>query len=291
MCAGKLNLRFPVEVDIAFETPDLDLPGIGVTVIVTLYNYRSLISSALDSVFGQTHQNIELIVVDDHSSDESAIIAGRWFEEHQRRFSRAKILRHRANYGLAQSRNTAFENSANEFIFVLDADNEIYPEAIEKLLKACINAKSEAAYSQLEYFGEQSGIGSADVWDKNAFLRGNYVDAMALIRKSAWSEVGGYSHFEISGWEDYDLWCKFIEHGFKGTYVPEILCRYRIHQSSMINIETRPNAAMVMSEMMFRHPWLELGLEIQAGSEGVFLAAPQIPRESAGQGPAAVESS
>jgi glycosyltransferase involved in cell wall biosynthesis len=284
-------LRFPIEVDIAFETQGLDLPGIGVTVIITLYNYARLITGALDSVFGQTYQNIELVVVDDHSSDDSATIAGRWFKEHHRRFSRAKILHHRANYGLAQSRNTAFENSANEFIFVLDADNEIYPEAIEKLLRACINAKSEAAYSQLEYFGEESGIGNADVWERNAFLRGNYVDAMALIRKSAWSDVGGYSHFEIAGWEDYDLWCKFIEHDFKGTYIPEILCRYRVHQSSMINIETRPNAAMVMSEMMFRHPWLELGLDVEAASGGTFLAVPQIPPECAAQEPTAVESS
>jgi len=282
MCAGKLTLHFPIEVDVAFETQGLDFPGIGVTVIITLYNYARLVTGALDSVFDQTHQNIELIVVDDDSSDESAVIAGQWFEEHHKRFSRAKILRHRANYGLAQSRNTAFENTANEFVFVLDADNEIYPEAIEKLLRACISAKCEVAYSQLEYFGEESGIGSADVWERNAFLRGNYVDAMALIRKSAWSEVGGYSHFEISGWEDYDLWCKFIEHDFRGTYVPEILCRYRVHRSSMINIETRPNAAMVMSEMMFRHPWLELGLDIHAGSEGAFLAVPQMPHESAG---------
>jgi glycosyltransferase involved in cell wall biosynthesis len=286
-----MTLRFPIEVDTAFETQGPDFTGIGVTVIITLYNYARLVTGALDSVCEQTHQNIELIVVDDHSLDESAIVAGRWLEGRHRRFSRAKILRHRANYGLAQSRNTAFENAANEFVFVLDADNEIYPEAIEKLLRACTNAKSEAAYSQLEYFGEECGIGTADVWERNAFLRGNYVDAMALIRKSAWSEVGGYSHFEISGWEDYDLWCKFIEHDFKGTYVPEILCRYRVHRSSMINRETRPNADLVTSEMMFRHPWLELGLDVEAISEGAAPAMPEIGPERAGQAPRTVEGS
>ena len=41
---------------------------------------------------------------------------------------------------------------------------------------------------------------------------------MALIRKSAWERVGGYALFEVEGWEDYDLWCKFIEEGFEAVF-------------------------------------------------------------------------
>jgi glycosyltransferase involved in cell wall biosynthesis len=270
-------LRFPVEVDVALETQSASSPGTGVTAIITLYNYAHFVMDALDSVFHQTHANLDLIVVDDHSSDGSLVVAKTWLEEHHTRFARAKLLRHKANYGLAQSRNTAFESSANEFIFVLDADNEIYPEAIKKLLSACINAGSEAAYSQLEYFGEQSGLGRADVWERGAFRRGNYIDAMALIRKYAWSAVGGYSDFEISGWEDYDLWCKFVEHNFRGTYVAEILCRYRVHKSSMLNVETNPNTALAMLEMMFRHPWLELGLDDAPSAGESPLSTPEGP--------------
>lgn len=124
-------------------------------------------------------------------------------------------------------------------------------------LRACTASNAQAAYSQLEYFGEMKGIGVADTWSRDRFLRRNYIDAMALVRKSAWLAVGGYSQLEISGWEDYDFWCKFIEHDFVGIYVPEILCRYRAHKSSMINQETNPNVDLLTYEMIFRHPWLE----------------------------------
>jgi glycosyltransferase involved in cell wall biosynthesis len=255
-----MALPFSAEVETTFETQSEGSSGIGVTVIVTLYNYTHFITDALNSVLKQTHRNIELIIVDDHSTDESERIAREWTSSHRARFACAKVLRHRANYGLAQCRNTAFENARNEWVFVLDADNEIYSTALEKLLKAGVTANAEAAYSQLEYFGATSGIGAADIWERDAFLKGNYVDAMALVGRAAWSAVGGYSDLEF-GWEDYDFWCKFIEHDFKGIYVPEILCRYRVHKSSMMHRETNPNVASLISQMTFRHPWLELELD------------------------------
>jgi hypothetical protein len=70
-------------------------------------------------------------------------------------------------------------------VFVLDADNEIYPRAVERLLSACLNAKADAAYSQLEFFGDRSDIGHAYCWDPERLAHGNYIDAMALIRNGA----------------------------------------------------------------------------------------------------------
>ena len=252
-------MTVPVDTETVFETKARDLDGEGVTVIVTLYNYQAFIRNALDSVFRQKHSNIELVVVDDGSQDNSKAAAKEWLEENGARFSQARLLSHIKNHGLAQARNTAFFAATNEFVFVLDADNEIHPEAIAKLLAACISSGAETAYSLLENFGNELGIRAGNgFWNPALFTTGNYIDAMALIRKSAWLAAGGYSYFEIPGWEDYDLWCKFVEHGFRGTFVPELLCRYRVHTSSMLHVTTNRKLGQLVPEMMKRHSWLRL---------------------------------
>lgn len=228
-----------------------------VTVIVTLYNYMRYIEAALQSVLEQTHQGLNLIVVDDKSKDRSLSVAKRWMTKHASRFGRAMLLSAEFNYGLAVSRNAAFSRAETDHVFVLDADNALYPLAVERLLQACNNAGADAAYSLIEMFGDQAGIGESYVWDPNRFARHNYVDAMALIRKDAWEKAGGYALFSTSGWEDYDLWCSFIDGGMEGVFVPQILCRYRVHGSSMLRQETNKEEEGAKLEMLVRHPWLK----------------------------------
>jgi glycosyltransferase involved in cell wall biosynthesis len=247
-----------IETTIAYQSSPSERAGTGVSVIVTLYDYADSVLNALESVHAQTHENLELIVVDDGSRDASRAVTEQWMKSKGTRFSRAALVAHRENYGLAQARNTAFEKASNEFVFVLDADNEIYPSAITSLLSACQNAQAQGAYSQIERFGDETGPGAADVWNPARLSYGNYIDAMALVRKSSWRAAGGYQVFDIPGWEDYDLWCRFVELGFKMVFVPQLLCRYRVHTRSMLRRQTNPNLKHLIAEMLFRHPWLEL---------------------------------
>jgi glycosyltransferase involved in cell wall biosynthesis len=184
-------------------------------------------------------------------------VAQSWLAAHAERFFRVQLLRHSANQGLAQTRNTAFEHARGDFVFVLDADNALYPRAIGRLHALLRAEPFAAAYTQLEYFGAQQRVGPADVWRQENFARRNYVDAMALVRASAWRTVGGYTHIE-GGWEDYDFWCKFIEHGLEAAYVPEVLCRYRVHEQSMLRTETRARKLDLRVRLTLRHPWLEM---------------------------------
>ena len=232
--------------------------GVLVSVVVTLFNYGHYLEECLRSVVAQTHRRLELIIVDDHSTDDSAAVAKAWLATHHARFERVALLRHTANQGLSIARNTAFAAAQGEYVFVLDADNAIYPRAIARLLDAIRSGDYGVAYSQLELFEDESRLGDADVWDPDRFQRHNYVDAMALITKAAWARVGGYTIMKF-GWEDYDLWCKFVELGISGLFVPEILCRYRVHGKSMLRVQTNPRAGAVIKDMMTRHPWLRLG--------------------------------
>lgn len=239
-------------------------PGPLVSVIVTLFNYAAFLPECLDSVAKQHHRPLELIVVDDGSSDESIETARNWMTAHGDEFERCLLIQHGENYGLSQSRNTAFAACKSEYAFVLDADNAIYPRAIGRLLTALSTSEAGAAYSQLEMFGAVTKLGMADVWDVEYFKKGNFVDAMGLIAKSAWREVGGYTNMNY-GWEDYEFWCKFIEHDITGVFVPEILCRYRVHGTSMTaDIVAGQNLKLVrvIHEITALHPWLDLTLDL-----------------------------
>jgi glycosyltransferase involved in cell wall biosynthesis len=249
---------FPVTTRVAFATAQRELPGTGVTVVVSSYNYERYILDTLSSVHAQTHRNLELIVVDDCSLDRSAEIAERWIAANGARFSCAKLLSHAQNYGLFQARNTGFENASNEFVFVLDSDNLLYPTAITKLLDGCVHAGAQAAYSQLEFFDEAAEVGPAGIWNPSRLAHGNYIDALSLVRKSAWRAVGGFARLFNPGHEDYDLWCKFVEHSFTGAFIPEVLCRYRIHGDSMYQKMNSADRVEAQCEMTVRHPWMKL---------------------------------
>jgi GT2 family glycosyltransferase len=140
----------------------------------------------------------------------------------------------------------------------MDADNTIYPRAIARCREAIEVSGADGAYTQLEFFGARTGIGLGDFWSRDRFQIQNYVDAMALVKKSAWQKVGGYTQLSVAGWEDYDFWCKFVEQGLRCTFVPEILCRYRVHDGSMSATQTIPKTDALVVDMSIRHPWLHL---------------------------------
>ena len=235
-----------------------------VTVAISLHNYGRFILDALDSVARQTLQPIELIVVDDASTDDGGDRAERWIDQHASRFVRAMVLRQHTNVGLAAARNIALERAEAPLFFVLDADNVLYPRCLERLAAALAAARQSAfAYPVLEVFGDSQALMGTPGWNRDRLARGNYIDAMAMIRTHRLRDAGGYARMSVTGWEDYDLWCRFAERGWSGVRVPEILARYRTHGTSMLNTTTRreDRAALLISEMRARHPWLEITLE------------------------------
>ena len=234
------------------------------TVCISLYNYRQHITETLESVYQQTHFGLDLIVVEDCSTDDSLAVAERWLKSHALRFNEVRLIRHEQNQGLSGARNTAVSESKTPYVFVLDADNLLYPRCVERCLEA-LEADSQAAmaYPIIEKFGEETGLMGNVVWNRDRFKRTNCIDAMSLIRKESLIAVDGYSELGAVGqlgWEDYQLWCKFIDQDFYGVPVPEILARYRTHHTSMLNsISNRQgNIEQLHQEMMQLHPWLEL---------------------------------
>lgn len=223
-----------------------------ITVCITNYNYEKYIIECLESVKSQTFKNIELIVIDDISSDKSIDIISSWMSKNKRRFHRCVLLKNQTNQGPSVSRNIVFEKATGDYVFILDADNEIYPKAIEKLYN-CLDDDFMGSYSHIEIFGNQKGIGYSDIWDGDRLKKSNYIDVMSLVKKEAWKAVCGFSHID-EGWEDYDFWLKFRDAGFELKFLPEILCRYRIHGNSRTSNEAFAAHQDLQLIMEFRHP-------------------------------------
>jgi glycosyltransferase involved in cell wall biosynthesis/SAM-dependent methyltransferase len=231
-----------------------------VTVIVPLHNYADVVEEALESVRQQTLTYIDLIVIDDASNDDSAAVATRWAKRHAARFNRLLILQNCANAGLGYTRNVGFAEADTLYVLPLDADNRLLPHCAERCLETIRAHRAAFAYPVIRQYGDVADIVGKRRYDPLTLTFGNYIDAMALISKPAWTLVGGYEHVRF-GWEDYDFWCKLAERGLYGVPVGgEPLAEYRVHSSSMLRTmtETEENKRRLVDDMHERHRWLRL---------------------------------
>ena len=253
----RLAPPFVPDSDIVFAT---DRSGTAeVTVVIPVFNYADYVIEALASVGAQTVQDIDLVVIDDHSPDDSSLMVEKWAQLNASRFNRLTVLRHRANAGLGFARNVGVAAAETPFVLPLDADNRLRPTACEKLLRRAQVSEAAFAYPAIQQFGDKTDVFGEEAYSVLRLQVGNYIDAMALVRKSAWAAAGGYDHV-LYGWEDFDFWCRLAERGLFGCSVPDVLADYRVHGKSMLHTSTEihDNRAQLVRDLQARHPWLDL---------------------------------
>ena len=214
---------------------------------------------------------MELIVVDDGSTDDScqvamAVVAAAPVP--------ARLVIKNSNTGLADARNVGLEAARGEFVLTLDADNWVYPSCVATLTAALDGDVHAAAYPLLRRFlspdDEALDLLSTYAWDIARLVRAPYIDALALFRRNVLHAVGGYSTELVDhgwfGWEDYDLWLKLAEAGYTCVQVPNILASYRVHPASMTATTNREAARMAryfrkkFTALAAAHPDLDMVL-------------------------------
>jgi glycosyltransferase involved in cell wall biosynthesis len=207
-----------------------------VSVVVPLYRYRDLVDEALDSVVASKGIVAEIIVIEDHSGDGTRERLEEYLDQH----AQVPILAlcGHANRGLAAARNLGFRRARTDMCFLLDADNAVRETALRTLADELKSTDAAFAYSMIEVFGDETSLLSQVPFSLDSLVRGNYIDAMSLVRRSTWERVGGFVENapELYGWEDYAFWLAVAQAGLTGHFVPKPLCRYRRHGSSMVSI-------------------------------------------------------
>ena len=201
-----------------------------VTVAIPLHNYAVEVLDALRSVAASEYEDYEILVLDDASTDRSVDAVREYLDA--RPWLPATLLSAARNAGLARTRNLLARQARTELLFVLDADNGLYPHGLRRLVEA-LDSDPEAAFAYpiiaVQERGRPVGLLSRHDWDPALLREHNPIDAMALLRRDALLDLGGYCEDPRLrlGWEDYDLWCQVAEHGGHGVHVPEILAWYR----------------------------------------------------------------
>lgn len=227
-----------------------------VSVVIATYNMAQYLPVAVESVLSQTYQNIEVIVVDDGSTDSTAEVMARFAENPLIRFVR------QANSGQASAKNRGAKNAKGSLIAFLDADDEWVREKLTLQLSAFSHTKKTGVvYSRVSYIdGDGKDCGIAD----NELFRGKVTAPLlirnfigfggAIVRKECFDRLGGFKESLKMG-IDYDLWLRAsIEWDF--DYIDLPLLRYRIWPGQMSkNCKGRYiNGINIMKDFLASYP-------------------------------------
>lgn len=198
-----------------------------VSIIIPCFNYGKYLSGAIESALNQTHKNIEIIVVDDGSTDKTIEIAGGYSVD----------VVSQKNQGLSSARNVGIEASLGEWIYPLDADDKIAKNCIKELLIKIYEDDADIGCPGLQEFGEKSNFRRiADDLTLENFEKSNKAHSSCMYKKDMWVNLGGYDEKMKEGHEDWDFWVRALRHGYIMTSVNEPLFFYRIHRGSMIRL-------------------------------------------------------
>ena len=205
-----------------------------ISIIVPCYNQAEYLEEALDSVFAQSYQNWECIIINDGSQDNTESAAIKWCKKDKR----FKYL-NKVNGGLSSARNKGIENALGEYILPLDADDLIHSEYLEIAIHSfATNNSLNLVYCNAYKFGLENGEWDTGMYDYRKLLLFNHIFCSAIYRKQDWMRVGGYDEQLKSGWEDWAFWIKLLNKDSIVHKIPKILFYYRTKQSSMLkNLE------------------------------------------------------
>jgi glycosyltransferase involved in cell wall biosynthesis len=198
-----------------------------VSVVIPCYNAGDYLEEAVQSALAQNYRDLEVIVVDDGSTDERTkeiLDSANW--------PRTTVIR-QPNGGPSAARNRAVGAATGEFILPLDADDKIDPSYVEKAV-AIMQAQPDVGivYCQAHKFGVEAGAWQLPAYSINELVIDNVIFCTSLYRKDDWSRVGGYNESLRHGMEDYEFWIKLVQLGREVRRIEESLFYYRIQHSS-----------------------------------------------------------
>ena len=202
-----------------------------VSVVVPCYNLGPFLGEAVDSVLGQSFTDVEILVVDDGSTDPGTQRILDTFARPKTRVLRSE------NRGLPGAKNLGIENTSGELLCMLDADDLLEPQMLARSV-ATLDAAPSIAFAShwLRTFGDEQWEWTPASCDFPALLDMNTVNGAALVRRPAIEAIGGFDETFLDGCEDWDLWITMVERGFPGTIIPEFLFRYRRRIDSMSRV-------------------------------------------------------
>ena len=208
-----------------------------ISIIMPCYNAAAYLEKAVESVFSQTIKNIELIVIDDGSTDQSLEILSSLKIAHPQ-----ILILQQENKGPYPARNRGLEQAQGEYIAFLDSDDYWSEDCLEQLLKKITDADADLSYCGWQNIMEAGENGPPYIppaYEKEdivkRFLHGcPWPIHAALVKKAIVSQIKGFSTHHFSSM-DYDFWLRLSTVTQNIAQVPEVLAYYRWHDKGQIS--------------------------------------------------------
>ncbi|MDX2146347.1 MAG: glycosyltransferase family A protein [Planctomycetota bacterium] len=231
-----------------------------VSVIVPVFNMHRYLRGTLESVARQTVPPLEVIVVDDGSTDPGAIALIRELEASGVPGLGSLRVHRQKNGGLSAARNSGVALAQGDWIVPLDSDDELEPGFLEACARAATRDPKLNVVATGAWFVEEDETTPSSLWCPVGFD----VDSLgvfnaascctAMIRRSALEAVGGYDP-TLSAYEDWDVWCALARLGGRASCatIPDPLVRVRIRQGSMLRSMTIAEHERLRARLIAKH--------------------------------------
>ena len=211
-----------------------------VSIVIPCFNAGVTLDESVRSALAQTHPAIEIVIVDDGSTDTATLdLLGRcpW--------PRTRVL-HKENGGPAAARNLAVSVATGRYILPLDADDLIDPTYVEKAV-AVLDAQPQVGivYCKADKFGAENGPWNLPAYTLRELVIDNVIFVTSLFRREDWEQVGGFSEALKLGVEDYDFWIKIVALGREVRQLDDYLFHYRVGHVSRTTSFSSDREAMV----------------------------------------------
>ncbi len=230
-----------------------------VSIVIPAYNHEAYVNDTLESIASQTYPNIQLVIIDDGSSDRTVEIIKNFLQRHPIHFTHPFFIS-RPNRGLANTLNECLEHTKGKYIYLIASDDIVLNDAIDTLVTtmeadpevgmvcgdACfidnygqkITRKSQGVVHQtfVKFFTRNRRFYSLpfdldnDFGSYESLLGGNYIPIGPLIRKNIYTKIGSYDTNLI--YEDYDCWLR-IARCYPIKFVNKVLTQYRTHDTNI----------------------------------------------------------
>ncbi|HAM34774.1 MAG TPA: hypothetical protein DEB40_00085 [Elusimicrobia bacterium] len=266
-----------------------------VSVNLCCYNSEPYLEETLASVFGQSFQDFELVIVNDGSKDQTDAIIRRHMDA-----GRPVIYHAQANAGLGAARNKALELSSGELIAIIDHDDVWEHDKLAKIIPLFDRPQVAFAGSDAVFIDSQgrrlSRYSDGIVLSRGRILKDlflqNFVPcAAAVMRRSAIAQAGGFFRPDFHIAEEYELFLRLAEKG-EFDFIPEPLVRIRVHAASAgwDFRKERLELKLIYSECLRRNPDLvaSIGPRLVAVKEAGLWVGPELAQAFCGKGPASL---
>lgn len=245
-------------------TNELRLRKQSVSVVIASYNYGAYLVEAIESVLRQTVPPDEILISDDHSTDDTWMIA----QDFARRYpDLIRVNRNEENLGIINHFNKAIRLTHGDYVCILGADNRFRSDFLERTSALLgTDPNMSVAYTDVALFGPRADQVAADqikLWPgrkvankfwiiqypefdeaaRHLLKERNFIHGSSLFRRAAFEAVGGYQDAKPLP-EDYNLFRRFIDAGWSAGHLALPLLEYRQHSRDQANIQANSEALM-----------------------------------------------